>query len=232
MEVKEILAVTSAPSWARVMDFNAGDEKLLVSVESSTWREQDDPVMGGGSKGTWSVNDGYGVWQGAVTNVSFLGAPGFCSVKTVSLPSTDASAFIDGGVVLKVRSSTPDYMGFKLRFGPAPQHHGGHGAGSHAQPFKVPASQNAEWQSVFLPFDGFSYDHSDYTGDCFTTDPDGYQHVCCSAANPDVCPTSTQLQSIDIFNIYAEGVEGEFQMEVKEILAVTSAPSWARVVLV
>lgn len=209
----------------------AGDEKSLVLVETSTWREQDDPVMGGGSKGTWSVKDDIGIWQGAVTNVSFLGAPGFCSVRTVSLPSTDASAYIGGGLVLKVRSSTPEYTGFKLRFGPAPSHHGGHGGGSHAQPFKVPASLNAEWQSVFLPFNGFSYDHSDYTGDCFTKDPDGYQHRCCSDGNPDVCPTSTQLETINLFNIYAEGVEGEFQMDVKEIVAVTSAPAQVHVLV-
>jgi hypothetical protein len=205
-----------------------GMDSLIVSVANSTWKEQDDPVMGGGSKGVWAVQDGIGVWQGTVTNVTFLKAPGFCSVRTVSLPVADASAYIDGGFLLKVRSSTPEYKGFKLRFeSPSiPAHHGQHGgsAGSHAQGFEVPASQNGEWQSVFLPFNGFSWDHSDYTGDCATQDPDGFQHRCCSKENPDVCPTSEQLQSIDSFKLYAEGVQGDFQLDINEIVATPCAP--------
>merc|ERR1711879_460445 len=106
-----------------------------------------------------------------------------------------------------------------------PLHHGGHGfIGSQAQPFTVPASLNGEWQSVFLPFNGFSYDHSDYTGDCSTKDPDGFQHRCCSKESADVCPTSKQLADISRFDLYAEGVEGQIQMEVKEIVATGSAP--------
>lgn len=215
----------------------AVDEQLLVSVETSTWEPRDDPVMGGGSKSNWSLEEDYGVWQGSVTNVSFLGAPGFCAVRTISLPSVDASAYIDGGLVLKVRSSTPEYTGFKLRFeGPSvPRHVNQYGPptlpGSQLSPFKVPASLNGEWRSAFLPFSSFSYDHSDYTGKCDTVDPDGYQHRCCSDAAPEVCPNSTQLETIDAFVINAEGVEGKFQMDIKEIVAVGSAPSHAHMVV-
>jgi len=194
--------------------------------------------MGGGSKSTWSLEGDYGVWAGAVANVSFLGAPGFCAVRTVSLPSLDASEYLAGGLVLTVRSTTPAYTGFKLRFsGPdVPRHvnqfDGSPSApGSQAQPFNVLSSPNGEWQSIFVPFNGFSYDHSDYTGECFTKDPDGYQHRCCSSANPDVCPNSTQLETINSFTIMAEGVEGVFQMDVKEISAVSSAPSHAQVIV-
>jgi len=206
-----------------------GVDSAMVSVDNSTWVEQDDPVMGGGSRGTWVVEDGIGLWRGAVTNVSFLQAPGFCAVKTVSLPAVDASAYMDGGFLLTVRSST-SYEGFKLRFqSPSiPAHHGQHGpVGSHAQGFKVPASEDGEWQSVYLPFKGFSWDWSDYTGECTTQDPDGFQHRCCSSENPDVCPTGDHLQSIDAFQLLAEGVEGDFGLDVKEIRATARAPQTA-----
>lgn len=222
--VLQALPLCSCGSEPSMLD----SKQTLVSLDNSTWVEQDDPVMGGGSRGTWSVRDGAGVWSGAVTNVTFLNAPGFCAVKTVSLAAVDASAYINGGLVLKVRTSTPEYSGFKLRFASPniPLHHGQHGSeGSHSRSFKVPPSQNGEWQSVFLPFTEFSWDHSDYTGDCDTQDPDGFQHRCCSSEDLDVCPTSEQLGTIDGFNIYAEGVEGQFQLDFKEIAVVNSAPA-------
>jgi hypothetical protein len=197
-------------------------EQTIVAG-SSAWREMDDPVMGGGSKGTVALEDTFSTWQGTVKNVSFLHAPGFCSIVATALTSKDAHAFIAGGMLLKVRSSTPAYTGFKLKFyGPnIPKHHGSHGygSGSQAQPFKVPASKNGEWQSVFLPFHGFSYDWSDFTGDCFTKDPDGFQHRCCDEKNHDVCPTAKQLEGLERVSIYAEGVEGDFQLEVQEVKA-------------
>jgi hypothetical protein len=204
----------------------AATEQPIVAA-GSMWSEMDDPVMGGKSKGTWSMDSGYGAWLGTVQNVSFLHAPGFCSIETAALKTADASAYIKGGFVIKVRTSTPDFTGFKLKFSSpsVPKHHGQHGgqSGSHAQGFRVPASKNGEWQSVFLPFNKFSYDWSDFTGDCATKDPDGYQHRCCSEKDSDVCPTATQLKGLDSVRIYAEGVEGDFQMDVKEVLATDCA---------
>jgi hypothetical protein len=204
-----------------------GTEQAIVAA-GSMWSEMDDPVMGGGSKGTVYIPvPGYSSWQGAVKNVSFLHAPGFCSIETGNLTTTDASAYIKGGLVMKVRTSTPDFTGFKARFSSPsiPKHHGQHGggSGSHAQGFRVPASKNGEWQSVFLPFNKFSYDWSDYTGDCATKDPDGYQHRCCSEKDSDVCPSAKQLNGIDSVKIYAEGVEGDFHMDVKEVLVTDCA---------
>lgn len=200
-----------------------GASEATVVGGSSTWTEMDDPVMGGGSKGTVTLKDVFSTWQGSVKNVSFLHAPGFCSIETTALATKDAHAFISGGLVLKVRSSTPEYKGFKLKFySPSiPVHHGAHGRGygSQAQSFKVPASKNGEWQSVFLPFHGFSYDWSDFTGDCFTKDPDGFQHRCCDEKNHDVCPTAKQLEGLAQVRIYAEGVEGDFQLDVQEVTA-------------
>merc|ERR1719401_227964 len=141
---------------------------------------------------------------------------------TISLLHEDASAFIDGGLILVARSPTPAYKGFKLSFeSPSvPKHHNGHELqGSFKASFSVPASQNNEWQSIFLRFGQFSYDWSDYTGECSTKDPDGYQHKCCSKATPDVCPTTKYLQGVTSFNVWAEGVEGDFHLELREIIA-------------
>ena len=44
----------------------------------------------------------------------------------------------------------------------------------------------ADSQTSFIPFNQMSWDWSDGTGECSTKDPDGYQHKCCSAANPEV----------------------------------------------
>jgi hypothetical protein len=201
-------------------------EQPIVAV-GGIWSEHDDPVMGGGSKGSWINQGDYGAWLGTVKNVSFLHAPGFCSIATDSLKTTDASAYIKGGFVIKVRTSTPDFQGFKMKFASPniPTHHGHHGyqSGSHAQGFRVPASQKGEWQSVFLPFNKFSWDWSDFTGDCATKDPDGFQHRCCSAKDSDVCPTAKHLKGLNSVMIYAEGVEGDFQMDVKEVVATDCA---------
>jgi len=201
------------------------DTKVLISFPEDKWRETDDPVMGGQSKGTLKTTAISGVWQGAVKNVTFLHAPGFCAIRTTGTFKKDISAYLSGSLVLTVRSTTPEYPGFKLNFGPAPKHHGGHSPeGSYKANFKVPASSNGEWQEVTVNFSEFSYDWSDFTGDCFTKDPtDGFQHKCCSSSNSDVCPKAEYLEEVDYFSIYAEGHEGDYHLEIKSIAAKKSS---------
>merc|ERR1719150_3337928 len=95
----------------------------------------------------------------------------------------DASAYADGGLMVTARTSTPAYKGFKLAFGTvgAPRHHGGHELqGAYKGDLTVPPSRNGEWQTIFMKFSEFSVDWSDFTGECSTKDPDGYQHKCCT----------------------------------------------------
>jgi len=196
--------------------------KVLISFPGAKWVENNDPIMGGQSHGNWSVLGDFGRFQGTVKNVSFLHAPGFCRAVTISPMMKDASAYAVGGLKLTVRTQTPNYKGFKLSFGTlgAPKHHGGHEIqGSFKTSFGVPASSGGEWQTVFLKFDKFSADWSDYTGECSTKDPDGYQHQCCSEDHLEVCPNEKRLRGINSFNIWAEGSEGDFQLDVKEIAA-------------
>merc|ERR1712137_171397 len=69
-----------------------------------------DPVMGGQSVATATVDkDGqFGVLDGEVKIVPSLKAPGFVTAYAQD-SFADASAAIDGDLVLTVRSSTPDY---------------------------------------------------------------------------------------------------------------------------
>mmetsp|Transcript_13268 Transcript_13268/g.17716 ORF Transcript_13268/g.17716 Transcript_13268/m.17716 type:complete len:216 (-) Transcript_13268:84-731(-) len=193
----------------------ANDLVLATFGDDSLWTEMNDPVMGGSSSGNWSIiNGNIGLFQGTVTNVSFLSAPGFC--QTSANIFANASAY--GGIALKVRSSTPDYKGFKFAFSAigAPRHHGGHELQGS---YKTSFAATSDWTTVTLNFNQFSSDWSDYTGDCDTKDPDGYQHVCCSEENAQVCPDATRLARIDALSLWAEGTEGAFHLEILSINA-------------
>merc|ERR1711953_135426 len=74
-----------------------------------------DPVMGGKSSGTWTLSDGAGVLDGEVVNVPSLSAPGFIKASADG-KFPDASAAFGGSLVLTVRSSTPEYAGFRVTF--------------------------------------------------------------------------------------------------------------------
>lgn len=72
-----------------------------------------DPVMGGQSTGTWSLGSGFGIFDGEVVDVPSLSAPGFIKAAADGT-FKDVSADIDGELVLKVRSTTPEYEGFRV----------------------------------------------------------------------------------------------------------------------
>merc|ERR1711998_85904 len=75
-----IAAVSAAP-----VPRSNNDSSLVLSTFGTdaptskiSWKEANDPVMGGQSQGNFSVVADHGVFQGTVKNVSFLHAPGFC----------------------------------------------------------------------------------------------------------------------------------------------------------
>merc|ERR1712118_254160 len=73
--------------------------------------------------------------------------------------------------------------------------------------FPFPQSENGEFQEVFLPWSKFSDKWSSTTGEHTAEDP----------------PKASSLKSITQLQIWTEGVEGEFNLQVKSIRA-TSAP--------
>lgn len=192
------------------------------------WDVMNDPVMGGQSKSTFTSEKGYGQFTGLCAIVSFLHAPGFCKIATshgmLEKPRlADASAFIDGSLYLDVRSSTSDYKGYKVAFlaknttRPRPGMH--HASPSFKADFMVPAGNGEDFATVKVPFNKFSVDWSEYTGSCDTKDPTGEQHICCSSKHPEVCPQAHHLAALEGFEIWAEGVEGKFDIDLKSISA-------------
>jgi hypothetical protein len=176
--------------------------------------------MGGQSKGSFSVADKAATFAGECKIVPFLKAPGFCKATTESgvlKKFHDVSSFLDGALYLTVRSTTPDYAGFKFAFAAKNVTSSKSKFGSFKTDFKVTAG--ADWQIVKVPFSGFSSDWSQYTGECNTKDPNGEQHVCCSNDHPEVCPTTSNLKEITDLEVWAEGTAGKFQLEIQSVAA-------------
>jgi hypothetical protein len=128
----------------------------------------------------------------------------------------DASLTIHGDLVLKVRSSTPDYTGFRISFAagalnPRYSCSGGgqlpFSGGCFKALFKVPFGE--DFTDVRVPFSTFSDHWSPSTGDPTITCVD----------DPKVCPTENDLGHIQLMQVWAEGVKGDIHLEIKSILA-------------
>ena len=197
----------------------------LVTFDNSPsttheFTQLNDPVMGGVSVGTWSVNEEgeYGIMDGTVKDVPFLHAPGF--IKAASYSRTgkfnDASGAIDGDLILTVRSSTAEYTGFRISIAAgtlSPEYSCASGGANPLSGgcFKAKYSVKAgdEFSEVRIPFNMFSDHWSPATGE---------QTVTC-AEDPKVCPTAKDLADIKSIEIWAEGVKGDVHLEIKSIAA-------------
>ena len=179
--------------------------------------ELNDPVMGGRSTGSWSVNasGGFGVFDGEVVDVPSLQAPGFIKASADG-KFADVSAALGGALVLTLRTSTPAYAGYRASFysgvGAATYACAGGGGipfsrGCFKANFSVPAG--AAFSTVRIPFDSFSDMWSSATGDPTKT----------CADDGDVCPTAKVLSSIKRVELWGEGKLGKLHLEVQSIAA-------------
>jgi len=225
LEVKAISATpsTSAVAAAPLPKEGVAKGVTLVKFDGSRrWQHMDDPVMGGQSKSTFEQSGGKGVFDGTCAIVPSLKAPGFCKVYT---PTThdypDASALVDGTLQLSVRSTTPSFKGFKVAIDAAGLKCPGIAFSpfttSWKAPFTVPAG--SDFSTVTVPLSAFSCDWSSYTGACDTKDPGifGRQHQCCGAKHPEKCPSKAALSAITGVEVWAEGAEGKFHLEIESI---------------
>jgi len=167
-----------------------------------------DPVMGGESASEFSIHanpneDSFLRWNGTIVDVPSLRAPGFCSIKTdhyFRSRFNDAS----GSTHLKllVKSTTPEYRGFKVSFSSIftvlPTFW------SFKADFNVPPSVSGEWQWVDIPFSNFSNNWSAYTGEPLTR----------CADDPKVCPKERDLKHIKRVTLWAEGSSAPFSLDV------------------
>ena len=109
---------------------------------------------------------------------------------------------LSGDLILKVRSTTPEYSGYRISFG------------SHLNSFKdfkakFSIPPGVDFSQIRIPFNMFSNEWDPATGD---------QIVTCSE-DPKVCPTAEDLSSIRRFELWAEGVKGDAHFEVQLISA-------------
>merc|ERR1712048_794820 len=157
------------------------------------FKQLNDPVMGGQSTGSWALGDGFGILDGEVVDVPSLSAPGFIKAAADGT-FPDISAFADGNLVLSVRSSTPEYAGYRVSFV----------SGALSADFACAAGG-----SLPLSRGCFSDKWSSATGE---------QTVTC-ADDSDVCPTASKLSKIKRVEFWAEGAAGKLHLEVQSVSA-------------
>lgn len=127
------------------------------------WRTIDDPVMGGQSKSSWELENKRGSWAGEVKIVSFLHAPGFCTVVAEDYKGDWSSAGVDGAVTVHLRinprhQGTPSAQNltfFGLQFDSSESV--GRKKGEFACPIKIDLS--APWgvsKAIRIPFSSCS----------------------------------------------------------------------------
>merc|ERR1712187_856385 len=184
------------------------------------FKELNDPVMGGKSTGTWTVDNQkqVGVFDGEVVDVPSLKAPGFIKAAADAKYFPDASSVAGGDIVLSVRSTTPEYKGFRVtvvsgavsaNFACA----GGGGLpfsrGCYKAKFSVPESSNGEYQTIRIGMRAFSDLWSSATG----------EHTKECADDASACLTAAKLAKIQRIEVWAEGVAGKVHLEVQKISA-------------
>eukprot|EP00439_Symbiodinium_sp_Y106_P016203 s949_g2.t1 len=125
-----------------------------------------------------------------------------------------------GGLVLQVRSTTPEYKGFRFSFasGTLSPSYACAGGGSipmsrgcFKAKFQVPKGSN--FTEVRIPWRDFSDKWSPATGEQTTT----------CAEDASVCPTAQRLAGIKRIEVWAEGAVGHIHLEVKSISARSTA---------
>merc|ERR1719198_10391 len=77
---------------------------LVTFDDAKNWNEENDPVMGGQSVATATVESGHGILDGEVKIVPALSAPGFITAQADM--KVDASSTEGGFLVMKVRTTT------------------------------------------------------------------------------------------------------------------------------
>merc|ERR1712028_301033 len=189
-----------------------------ASATSFNFAELNDPIMGGQSKGTFSVNsaDKCGVFDGEVKDVPSLKAPGFIKAAA-SGTFADVSSAFGGDLVLTVRSSTPEYKGFRVAFvyGTLSPSYACSGGGSiplsrgcYKAKFSVSAAE--DFSTVRIPFTEFSDMWSPATG----------EHTKECKDDSSVCPTASGMKSSGVTTFY-DSVRGVplFRAPVNRTLA-------------
>mmetsp|Transcript_11053 Transcript_11053/g.25967 ORF Transcript_11053/g.25967 Transcript_11053/m.25967 type:complete len:392 (-) Transcript_11053:44-1219(-) len=169
-----------------------------------SWREQNDPVMGGKSTGTFTVQGGLGIFDGEVVDVPFLKAPGFIKAQTVdSTPFPDISKCLAVDLTLQ---ATGSYSGYRFSFGNAHAHGGKFFAYGYKSHFTPPVGSMG---TVSIPIKNFTDYWDDATGEPIKTCQESGEY----------CPDTATLHDLKTMSVWAEGVKGKVHLEIKSIQA-------------
>merc|ERR1712127_536578 len=127
--------------------------------------------------------------MGECVDVPFLKAPGFIKAETHDLvPYPDISSC--KALVLRAKSTTPNYAGYRLSFGDA---HAS-GTGRFTYGYKSNFNATTNMSDIVLPFHGFGDDWNDGTG----------AQVKTCAENKMYCPDQKTLEDMVTISIWGE----------------------------
>lgn len=199
---------------------SGGGGKRIVLEEfqfpRNDWRTLNDPVMGGQSHSTLTIDDAAGVarFKGRCAIVPSLQAPGFIAMETGGQLGDSAARFPDvsscAAFEFELRSNVP-YAGYRFAFGKV-RPRGNRFAYGYKARLTPPAG---EFGAVLVPFDQFSDKWNDATGEIEASCLDDARH----------CPSPRWLRTMETMSFWAEGVEGDVDLEVKTIAAVGCDPT-------
>eukprot|EP00977_Amphora_coffeiformis_P000066 scaffold15_cov204-Amphora_coffeaeformis.AAC.11 len=177
-------------------------EILIEDFASPThkWEAKNDPVMGGKSKGTVSIEHGLGIFDGEVVDVPFLQAPGFITMETRGGLYPDVSSC--QGLIIKMRATHP-YDGYRISFGTV-HVPGGRFAYGYKADFEAPLDV---FHEVYVPFGDFTAKWDDATGDAIVTCEQDAQY----------CPTVDSLRNLQTMSFWGEGKKGQVHLEIMSI---------------
>jgi len=171
------------------------------------WTQMNDPVMGGKSTGTFTLNSisSLGEFVGNVAIVPFLKAPGFIKVETKRGETwPDASAC--KGLQITARAST-DYSGYRVSFGKNKPD----GGMPYTYGYKTDMNLAVldDFVDLKFPFDAFTDNWDAATGDAIISCEQDSQY----------CPDAASKKDVSTIAIWGEGVEGDVHLELKTIAA-------------
>merc|ERR1712194_688898 len=141
--------------------------------------------------------------------MGFLGVPGFIKTQSSGMkPYPDVSCC--ESLKLTVMGME-DYAGYRVSFGTKRAKTGFFASGFKGN-FDAPIGEYGE---VIIPFDEFSVEWDEATGD---------QKITCGE-DPTVCPDLETLENMETIALWGEGVGGTLNLHVKAISAVRCASS-------
>jgi len=202
------LELTSFAAASEVLEASA-DEIVLESFDSAvhTWSAQNDPVMGGKSTSTFSIQDGVGTLNGTCAIVPKLSAPGFITARTTdNVKFPDISSCTGLSITSRSQSTPANYDGYRISFGSDSAFLS---CGKFfARGFKSDfAAGEGEFKTVQIPFSMFTKCWDDSTGDAVKTCKDF----------PQFCPTQSRLSDLQTISIWAEGKEADVKLDIQKI---------------